>query len=189
MMMKIGKGNQSTRRSPAPVPLCPPQIPHDLTWDRTRAAAVGSQRLTARALSSLTKREEKYLQGIYHVLIEVTFWNFLERFREKGKNPSQDSQCPRRESNWAPAEYESAVFPLDQCFPYLYINNFNYLRMGRNWAVLSMYWEFSAGSNTRENLLIYAGRLWALKSVLATHLIWFVRTQTCGEIIIETKVV
>jgi hypothetical protein len=29
------------------VPLCPPQIPHDLTWDRTRAAAMGSQRLTA----------------------------------------------------------------------------------------------------------------------------------------------
>jgi hypothetical protein len=27
--------------------LCPPQIPHDLTWARTRAAAVGSRRLTA----------------------------------------------------------------------------------------------------------------------------------------------
>jgi hypothetical protein len=24
------------------VPLCPPQIPHDLTWARTRASAVGS---------------------------------------------------------------------------------------------------------------------------------------------------
>jgi hypothetical protein len=45
--MKIVKGNRSTRRKPPPVPLCPPQIPLDLTWDRTRAAAVGSQRLTA----------------------------------------------------------------------------------------------------------------------------------------------
>jgi hypothetical protein len=45
--MRIGRGNRSTRRKIAPVPLCPPQIPHDLTWDRTRAAAVGSQRLTA----------------------------------------------------------------------------------------------------------------------------------------------
>jgi hypothetical protein len=27
----IGKGYRSTRRKPAPVPLCPPQIPHDLT--------------------------------------------------------------------------------------------------------------------------------------------------------------
>jgi hypothetical protein len=45
--MRIGKGNRSTRRKPAPVPLCPSQIPHDLTWDRTRAAAVGSQQVTA----------------------------------------------------------------------------------------------------------------------------------------------
>jgi hypothetical protein len=27
--MKIGRGNRSTRRKPAPVPLCPPQIPLD----------------------------------------------------------------------------------------------------------------------------------------------------------------
>jgi hypothetical protein len=27
--MKIGRGNRSTRRKPSPVPLCPPQIPHD----------------------------------------------------------------------------------------------------------------------------------------------------------------
>jgi hypothetical protein len=40
--MRIGRENRSTRRKPAPVPLCPPQIPHDLTWARTRAAAVGS---------------------------------------------------------------------------------------------------------------------------------------------------
>jgi hypothetical protein len=29
--MKIGRGNRSTRKKPDPVPLCPPQIPHDLT--------------------------------------------------------------------------------------------------------------------------------------------------------------
>jgi hypothetical protein len=45
--MKIGRGNRSTRRKPAPVPLCPPQIPHDKTRARTRATGVGSQRLTA----------------------------------------------------------------------------------------------------------------------------------------------
>jgi hypothetical protein len=27
--MRIGRGNRSTPRKPAPVPLCPPQIPHD----------------------------------------------------------------------------------------------------------------------------------------------------------------
>jgi hypothetical protein len=42
----IGKGNRSTRRKPAPVPLCPPQISH-AARTRTQAAAVGSQRLTA----------------------------------------------------------------------------------------------------------------------------------------------
>jgi hypothetical protein len=45
--IRIGKGNRSTRRKPGSVPLFPPQIPHDLTWDRARAAVVGSQRLTA----------------------------------------------------------------------------------------------------------------------------------------------
>jgi hypothetical protein len=45
--MKIGRGNRSTQRKPVPGPLCPPQIPHDETRARTRAAAVGSQRLTA----------------------------------------------------------------------------------------------------------------------------------------------
>jgi hypothetical protein len=44
--MKTGRGNGRTRRKPAPVPLCPPQIPQDLTRALTRAAAVGSQRLT-----------------------------------------------------------------------------------------------------------------------------------------------
>jgi hypothetical protein len=43
----LGKGNRSTRRKPAPVPLCQPQIPLDLTRARTRAAALGSLRLTA----------------------------------------------------------------------------------------------------------------------------------------------
>jgi hypothetical protein len=42
-VMKIGRGNRSTRRKPAPAPLCPPQIPHGQTRARTRAAAVGSQ--------------------------------------------------------------------------------------------------------------------------------------------------
>jgi hypothetical protein len=43
--------DQSTRRAPSTVPLCPPQIPHDLNWDRTRAAEVGSRLLTAWAMS------------------------------------------------------------------------------------------------------------------------------------------
>jgi hypothetical protein len=36
---------------PVPVPLCPSQIPHGLTRDRTRASAVGGRRLTASAMA------------------------------------------------------------------------------------------------------------------------------------------
>jgi hypothetical protein len=45
--MKIGRGNRSTRRKPAPAPLCPPKIKYDQTRARTRAAAVGGLRLNA----------------------------------------------------------------------------------------------------------------------------------------------
>jgi hypothetical protein len=45
--MKTGKGNRSTRRKPAPAPLFPPQVPFGQARDRTRATALGSQRLTA----------------------------------------------------------------------------------------------------------------------------------------------
>jgi hypothetical protein len=41
-----GNGNGSTRRKTAPLPLCSPRIPHDLTWARTRAAAVRRRGLT-----------------------------------------------------------------------------------------------------------------------------------------------
>jgi hypothetical protein len=49
--MKICRGNRSTWRKPAPMPLCPPQIPHYLTLARTRVAAVGNRRLTAWAMA------------------------------------------------------------------------------------------------------------------------------------------
>jgi hypothetical protein len=45
--MRISRENPSTRRKPFPLSLCPPQIPHNLTWVRTRVATVGNQRLTA----------------------------------------------------------------------------------------------------------------------------------------------
>jgi hypothetical protein len=51
--MRIDRRNRRTRRktSPARVPLFPPQIPHELTWARTRVAAVGSRRLMAWAMA------------------------------------------------------------------------------------------------------------------------------------------
>jgi hypothetical protein len=51
--MRVGRGNWSTLIKPALLPLCPPKIPHYLTWARTWAAVVGSQQLTARAMARL----------------------------------------------------------------------------------------------------------------------------------------
>jgi hypothetical protein len=45
--MKTGRRNRSIRRKPAPAPLYPPQIPLARPGLEPRAAAVGSQRLTA----------------------------------------------------------------------------------------------------------------------------------------------
>jgi hypothetical protein len=52
--MMIGRGNRSTRRKPAPVPLCPPQTPHAAPT-RTQAAAVGSQRPPATTASATAR--------------------------------------------------------------------------------------------------------------------------------------
>jgi hypothetical protein len=65
--MKIGWGNQSTCIKPAPISLCLPQIPHDLTRVRNRVAAVGSRRIT-NCLSYGTAPFEPLLQHI------VGFW-------------------------------------------------------------------------------------------------------------------
>jgi hypothetical protein len=47
--MRIGRGNRSTRRKPASVPLCPPRIAHDLGSNPGHRD--GSRRLTAWAMS------------------------------------------------------------------------------------------------------------------------------------------
>jgi hypothetical protein len=75
--MRTGRVNRSTRRKPAPVPLRPPQIPHDLTRARTEAAAVGSRRLTAWAMA-------RPLWNLVSVMIRGTYpWLFWTR----DKNP------------------------------------------------------------------------------------------------------
>jgi hypothetical protein len=40
------RGNRSTRRKPAALPLCPPQTPHDQARAPNRATAVGRRPLT-----------------------------------------------------------------------------------------------------------------------------------------------
>jgi hypothetical protein len=60
-----GRGNRSTRRKPAPAPLCPPQIPLHQSRDWMRAAAVGSQWLTASAVARpFSRLTVKWLQSL-----------------------------------------------------------------------------------------------------------------------------
>jgi hypothetical protein len=83
--MKIGRGSRSTRRKPAPVPNSPPQIPHDLTRTRTRAAVVGSRRLTAwttaRPSSNSSFTIEKIDQHDFHIWLRLTRFLCSWRFR------------------------------------------------------------------------------------------------------------
>jgi hypothetical protein len=51
--MRIGGINQSTKRKPVSAPLYLPQIPHYLTWDRTRASVVWNRQLTAWVMALL----------------------------------------------------------------------------------------------------------------------------------------
>jgi hypothetical protein len=68
--IRIGRGNRSIRRKPAPVSLCPPQTPQELTWSQTRAAALGSRRLTAWAMAR-PQRNTKVIDDIkYSTLCE-----------------------------------------------------------------------------------------------------------------------
>jgi hypothetical protein len=86
--MKSVRGNLSSRRRPAPAPLCPPQIPLDQTWSRTRTAAVGSQGITAWAMArpkSLVPLVVLILFSIFllvchsviHVCVSISFILFL----------------------------------------------------------------------------------------------------------------
>jgi hypothetical protein len=53
--MRIGRGNRSTRRKPAPVPLYPPQIPHDLGSNPgLRGGKPASNRLSHGTASSVS---------------------------------------------------------------------------------------------------------------------------------------
>jgi hypothetical protein len=82
--MRIGRGNRSIRRKPASVPLCPPQIPHDLTWDRTRAAAVGSQRLTAWAMAR--PQLHGYSELLWNEILSMHIPIYLNLFEPRRSN-------------------------------------------------------------------------------------------------------
>jgi hypothetical protein len=78
----IGKGNRSTRRKPAPVPLCTPQTPQ-AARTRTRAAAVGSGQSSNSDFGyPNTIRSFYFLQEIQEKCINMTFlFSFVSTIR------------------------------------------------------------------------------------------------------------
>jgi hypothetical protein len=57
--IKIGRGNRSTRRKPAPVPLCHHKIPHDQTRARTPDRSGGKP--ATNRLSYGAAQEDEYV--------------------------------------------------------------------------------------------------------------------------------
>jgi hypothetical protein len=70
---------------PVPVPLCPPQIPHGLTRDRTRASAVEGRRLTAWAMARSSP-----LMLVRHFTLKA-----LQRMGKLFRGWSKAGQLPR----------------------------------------------------------------------------------------------
>jgi hypothetical protein len=59
-----------------PVPFCPPQIPHGLNGDRSRASAVRGRRLTACAMA----RPSISLYVIYYIFILISVGDKIYKF-------------------------------------------------------------------------------------------------------------
>jgi hypothetical protein len=73
--MKIDGENRSTRTKPTLVSLCPPKIPHELIWDRSRPVSLGSWRLSELwyVLLSYYFRSRIYLYRMIHTSQQHNF--------------------------------------------------------------------------------------------------------------------
>jgi hypothetical protein len=78
---------------PVPVPLCPPQIPHGLTRDRTLASAVRGRRLTAWAMARPFGLRVKSQRGTKRKLIATNSPIVINQERPGERQPSLERQC------------------------------------------------------------------------------------------------
>jgi hypothetical protein len=88
----IGTRNRSTQRKPDSVPLCQLQIPYDLTWDGTRAAAEESRRLTAWAMARPSSGCKRWTSTVE----ETPALPNLIRWRKKSHLQLLWFWCPQR---------------------------------------------------------------------------------------------
>jgi hypothetical protein len=94
--MRINRGNVSTRRKPALVPLCPPQNQHNLTWDRTGASAVRSRQLTAWSMARPDTR-------FYLIFLKR---GVLTRFLKLWSSYAQEQACVSGREYWLQQWYD-----------------------------------------------------------------------------------
>jgi hypothetical protein len=83
--LRIGRENRRIMRKSSSVPLCPPQIPHDLIWDRIRATGTASRRLTAWAMAESNPKYVMYyctfviIIIIIIIIVVVNFGKVLDK--------------------------------------------------------------------------------------------------------------
>jgi hypothetical protein len=69
--MRIGSGDRSTQRKPAPVQLCLPQIPHDLTRAPTWPATVGSQSILLYLREMIRPSEPLVMKSVHKYIFKL----------------------------------------------------------------------------------------------------------------------
>jgi hypothetical protein len=102
---EFGRGNRSTRRKPAPAPLCPPQNP---TWRPSlepRTAAVGSQRLISDS-QLWTTLAFVYFTRVYWV---SSLWSFSNSRKEQYVSGTEFMSAFR----WKDGEVRTQLGPWD----------------------------------------------------------------------------
>jgi hypothetical protein len=72
--MRIGRGNRSTLKKSVPVPLCPQQIPHDLTWYRAQVASENFDRGYGTNLRPCSERLKKKSEIKIKALTRIPFF-------------------------------------------------------------------------------------------------------------------
>jgi hypothetical protein len=104
----VRRGNRSTRRKPAPVPLLSAHIPHDLTRARTRTAAIETRRLTAWSMVRPLYSPDLHCncfhalsinQGMKEVL--TVWYSFLIYSRNQQSSLSTDVECRNTMSSFS----------------------------------------------------------------------------------------